>query len=194
MRINKKHIVLLLCIFCFQHLSAIKHTDSVAVQIRGNDTIFLAYLHEIYVFPKMKFKSKKQERFYWRTVRDVKKTYPIACELSKEMIRVDDVMANMTKKERRTFWKQYEKVLYKRYEDQFRNMTAAQGQMLMKLIDRQSGVTSFNVIKKYKGSFVAGFWQGIAKLFGNDLKENYDGSDKDQITERIILLVEAGQL
>ena len=191
-----RHITILLLLFATTGyaLAAVQHTDSVAVQIRGSDTLYLAFLHEIYVFPPMRFKNKKQEKFYWKTVRDVKKTYPIACELSKEMVRVDNVMTDMTKKERRSFWKQYEKVLYKRYEDQFRNMTASQGQMLMKLIDRQSGETSFNVIKKYKGSFIAGFWQGIAKLFGNDLKAGYDGTDKDQITERIILLVEAGQL
>ena len=67
-------------------------------------------------------------------------------------------------------------------------------EMLMKLIDRESGVTSYEVIELYKGSLAANFWQGIAKMFGNDLKEEYDGKDKDKITERIILLVEAGQL
>ncbi|MBR1809069.1 MAG: DUF4294 domain-containing protein [Paludibacteraceae bacterium] len=170
------------------------HLDSLAVQIRGTDTLFLAYLHDVYVFPPMRFKSKKQEKFYWRTVRDVKKTLPIAKILNKEMIKTDQVMSRMSKREQRKFWKQYEKVLYDQYEDQFRQMTAAQGQMLMKLIDRESGRTSYEVIKYYKGSFVANFWQGIAKMVGNNLKEEYDGNDKDKITERIILLVEAGQL
>ena len=73
-------------------------------------------------------------------------------------------------------------------------MTASQGQMLMKLIDRESGVTSYDVIELYKGSLAANFWQGMAKMFGNDLKAEYDGNDKDKITERIILLVESGQL
>ena len=170
------------------------HLDSLAVQIKGNDTLFLAYLHDVYVFPPMRFKSKKQEKFYWRTVRDVKKTLPIAKILNQEMIKTDQVMSRMNKREQRKFWKQYEKVLYDQYEDQFRQMTAAQGQMLMKLIDRESGRTSFEVIKYYKGSLVANFWQGIAKMVGNNLKEEYDGNDKDKITERIIILVEAGQL
>lgn len=171
-----------------------RHIDSLAIQIRGNDTIFLAFLHDVYVFPKLKFKNKQQERFYWRTVRDVKRTLPIAKILHNEMIKTDIVMSRMSKREQRKFWKQYEKLLYEQYEDQFRHMTAAQGQMLMKLIDRESGRTSFEVIKYYKGWFVANFWQGIAKMVGNDLKEEYDGSDKDRITERIIILVEAGQL
>ena len=171
-----------------------RHLDSLAVSIKNGDTLFLAYLHDVYVFPPMKFKSKKQEKFYWRTVRDVKKTLPIAKVLNKEMIKTEQVMSRMTRREQRKFWKQYEKVLFDQYEDKFRKMTAAQGQMLMKLIDRESGRTSFEVIKYYKGSFVANFWQGIAKMVGNDLKEEYDGKDKDKITERIILLVEAGQL
>ena len=158
------------------------------------DTIGLAFLHDVYVFPRMRFKNKKQEKFYWRTVRDVKKTLPYAKILAKEMEKTSELMQNMTKRQKRKFWKQYEKLLYQRYEGSFRDMTASQGQMLMKLIDRESGQTSYDVIELYKGSLAANFWQGLAKLFGNDLKAEYDGKDKDKITERIILLVEAGQL
>ncbi|MGM9831560.1 MAG: DUF4294 domain-containing protein [Paludibacteraceae bacterium] len=164
------------------------------MKIEGSDTTRVAFISDIYVFPPMRFKNKKQERFYWRTVRDVKKTLPIAKILTQEMKNTDEVMSKMNKREQRRFWKQYEKVLYMQYEDKFRHMTAAQGQMLMKLIDRECGRTSYNVIRFYKGGFVANFWQMVAKMVGNDLKEEYDGTDKDQITERIILLVEAGQL
>ena len=158
------------------------------------DTIGLAFLKDVWVFPRMKFKNKKQERFYWRTVRDVKKTLPYAKILAKEMEKTSELMKGMNKRQKRKFWKEYEKLLFQRYEVSFRDMTASQGQMLMKLIDRESGVTSYEVIELYKGSLAANFWQGIAKMFGNDLKEEYDGKDKDKITERIILLVEAGQL
>lgn len=194
------HIIILIVSLCLSTLpckaedKTREHLDSLAVQINGKDTLFLAFLHDVYIFPPMRFKSKKQEKFYWRTVRDVKKTLPIAKILNKEMIKTDQVMSRMSKREQRKFWKQYERVLYDQYENQFRQMTAAQGQMLMKLIDRESGRTSYDVIKYYKGSFVANFWQGIAKMVGNNLKEEYDGNDKDKITERIILLVEAGQL
>ena len=73
-------------------------------------------------------------------------------------------------------------------------LSAKQGQMLMKLVDRECHITSYELIKLYRGKFAAGFWQALAKLFGNDLKEEYDGADKDKITERIIILVENGQL
>ncbi len=168
--------------------------DSCAIQVVGNDTLYMAYLRDVYVFPKMRFKNKRQEKFYWRTVRDVKKTLPIAKILTQEMQRTDAIMSQMSRREKRKFWKQYEKMLYAQYEDKFRKMTASQGQMLMKLIDRECGRTSYTVIEFYKGTFVANFFQALAKMFGNDLKEEYDGEDKDRITERIILLVEAGQL
>lgn len=197
------HIAILVCLLticgssklCAQQSRSDKRvTDSIAVQIKNGDTLYLAYLHDLYVYPPIKFKNKKQEKFYWRTVRDVKKTRPIAKILNQEMMRTDKVMSMMSKREQRKFWKQYEKVLYSQYEDKFRQMTASQGQMLMKLIDRESGKTSYNVIKQYKGSFVANFWQAVAKMVGNDLKAEYDGDDADKITERIIVLVEAGQL
>ena len=158
------------------------------------DTVGLAFLRDVYIFPRMKFKNKRQEKFYWRTVRDVKKTLPYAKILAKEMEKTSELMQNMNRRQKRKFWKQYEKLLFQRYEGSFRDMTASQGQMLMKLLDREAGVTSYDVIELYKGSLAANFWQGIAKMFGNDLKAEYDGKDKDKITERIILLVEAGQL
>lgn len=158
------------------------------------DTIGLVWLRDLYCFPKMRFNSKRQERFYWRTVRDVKKTLPYAKIIANEMENTGALLEQMNKKQQRKFWKEYEKWLFQRFEGDFRNMTARQGQMLMKLVDRETSYTSYEVIKQYKGTFTANFWQGIAKLFGNDLKEDYDGKDKDQIVERIILLVENGQL
>lgn len=73
-------------------------------------------------------------------------------------------------------------------------MYASQGMLLMKLMDRETDKTSYELIKQYRGKIAANFWQFIAKLFKNDLKEEYDASDKDKIIERVIKLVEAGQL
>lgn len=161
---------------------------------KTGDTIFLATIRELYVYPKMKFRNKRQEQFYWRTVRDVKKTLPYAKMLAKEMEQTDALMKQMNRKQQKKFWKQYEKLLFARYEDDFRHMTASQGQMLMLLVDRETDRTSYECIKLFKGSVTAMFWQGIAKMFGNDLKAEYDGNDKDKIVERVINLVEAGQL
>lgn len=158
------------------------------------DTIYETALRELTVFPKMRFKNKRQENFYWRTVRDVKKTLPYAKIIAQELEKTNDMMSRMSRRDQKKYWKEYEKVLFMRFEDDFRHMTASQGQMLMLLVDRECSQTSYELIKFFKGSWSANFWQGIAKLFGNDLKVEYNGSDKDKIVERVITLVEAGQL
>ena len=169
--------------------------DSVMLQINQNDTFYLARMQDVWVYPKMIFKNKKQERFYWKTVRDVKKTLPFAKELTREMQVADYQLALLPdEKARRKWWKQHEKYLFQKYENDFRRMTASQGQMLMKLMDRESDRTSYDIIKHYRGKASANFWQFVAKLFKNDLKEEYDADDKDRIVERVINLVEAGML
>lgn len=169
--------------------------DSVMLQISHTDTFYLARMADVYVYPPMVFKNKQQERFYWRTVRDVKKTLPFAKELTREMQAADQQLVLLPDdKARRKWWRQYEKYLFHKYEDDLRHMTASQGQMLMKLMDRESDRTSYDIIKHYRGKASANFWQFVAKLFKNDLKEEYDATDKDRIVERVINLVEAGQL
>ena len=182
---------------CVAYLSVYADSvvDSVLLQIRNTDTLYLARMADVYVYPPMVFKNKQQERFYWKTVRDVKKTLPFAKELTLEMQVADQQLALLADdKARRKWWRQYEKYLFRKYEDDLRHMTASQGQMLMKLMDRESDRTSYDIIKHYRGKASANFWQFVAKLFKNDLKEEYDASDKDRIVERVINLVEAGQL
>ena len=169
--------------------------EKVELQVKNNDTFYLARMHDIYVYPKLVFRNKQQERFYWKTVRDVKKTLPFAKLLAQEMVFADQQLAMIPdKKMRKRWWKDHEKYLFKKYEQDFRKMTASQGQMLMKLMDRESNRTSYEIIKHYRGKASANFWQFVAKLFKNDLKEGYDAEDKDRIIERVINLVEAGQL
>ncbi len=193
MRIRLTIIILFSIVFATGYANSL--VDSVRLQVSSHDTFYLARMHDIYVYPKMVFKNKSQERFYWRTVRDVKKTLPFAKELAKEMQLADYQLAQLPDdKARRKWWRQHEKYLFKKYEQDFRKMTASQGQMLMKLMDRESDRTSYEIIKHYRGKASANFWQFIAKLFKNDLKEEYDAADKDRIVERVINLVEAGQL
>ena len=191
-----KKIFCILVIFVFTNVVYSQSVvDSVMLQINQNDTFYLARMQDVWVYPKMVFKNKKQERFYWKTVRDVKKTLPFAKELTKEMQVADYQLALLPdEKARRKWWKQHEKYLFQKYESDFRRMTASQGQMLMKLMDRESDRTSYDIIKHYRGKASANFWQFVAKLFKNDLKEEYDADDKDRIVERVINLVEAGML
>ena len=170
-------------------------SQRLAVQILGNDTVYLAFLRDIYVFPKMKFKSKRQEEFYWRTVRDVKKALPYAKIVSSELIRVNTLLGDINKEnERKRYLARYEKEIFKRYEPELRKLTLNQGRLLLKLIDRECNSTSYDLIKNYRGSVSAFFWQGVARIFGSNLKSEYDSKGNDKIVERVILLVEAGQL
>lgn len=169
---------------------------SLHVEVNERDTFCCINLREVIVFPPLEFKNKREERFYWRTVRDVKKTLPYAKIVSSELIATNRLLINMSDdKERKTYLEQYEKELFKKYEKDIRNMTFSQGKMLLKLIDREVDRTSYDLIKYYRGGFSAFFWQGIAKIFGADLKTSYDTTkDEDRIIERVIILVEAGQL
>ena len=176
-------------------LATDRYMDSCMLRIEGGDTMYLAWLHDVWVYPPMRFKNKKQEKFYWRTVRDVKKCLPYAKMITADMAYADAELAKLPDaKSRKKWWRSFERRLFKKYEKDFRGMYASQGRMLMLLLDRETDRTSYELIKQYKGKAAANFWQFIAKLFKNDLKEEYDASDKDRITERIINLVEAGQL
>ncbi len=166
-----------------------------AVQVFNNDTVYLAFLRDVYVFPKMKFANKRQEQFYWRTVRDVKRALPYAKIVSSELLRVNTLLLDINgEKEQKKYLKQYEKEIFKRYEPELKKLTLSQGRLLLKLIDRECNSTSFNLIKQYRGSASAYFWQGVAFIFGSSLKSEFDAQGNDQIVERVILLVESGQL
>ena len=187
--------ILLLLAVGMEMFAANQHMDSCMVRVENGDTVYLAWLHEIWVYPPMKFKNKKQEKFYWKTVRDVKKTLPLARKITNEMAYADAELAKLPDdKSRRKWWHTFERQLYKKYESELRGLYASQGMMLMKLMDRETDRTSYELIRQYKGRAAANFWQFVAKLFKNDLKEEYDASDKDKIVERVINLVEAGQL
>ncbi len=164
-------------------------------QINGNDTVLLAYLHDIWVFPRNTFKNKKQEEFFWRTVRDVKRTLPYAKLVASELSMVNIKMTSLaTEKEKKKYLSEVEKNAFKKYEADLKKMTINQGRMLMKLVDRECDKSSYDLIKLYKGSISAFFWQGVARLFGSNLKSEYDVSGNDKLVERVIVLVEAGQL
>jgi len=198
--VPKAHLrlwIVLLCLGVWGCEACFSQTQlqRVGLVVEGGDTLYVVRLHDVVVYPPIRFKNKKQEKFYWKTVRDVKKTLPYAKIFVKEMEYADGELAKLhTKKERKQWWKAFEKYLFKKYEKDLRGMTASQGMMLMKLIDRECDKTGYELIKQYKGKASANFWQFVAKLFKNDLKEGYDGKDKDKIVERVITLVEAGQL
>jgi len=201
----RKYYILLLLVFLNGHFSMLSADNvrpqappegpKLGVQIVGNDTLYLAFLKDFYVFPDLKFKNKKQEEFYWRTVRDVKRALPYAKIVSAELYRVNILLGDIkSEKERKKYLSKYEKEVFKKYSPELVRLTINQGRLLLKLIDRETNTTSYDLIKQYRGNVAAFFWQGIARIFGSNLKSEYDAQGNDKIVERVITLVEAGQL
>jgi hypothetical protein len=165
------------------------------VELQGRDTVYLYTFNDMYCFPPMKFANKKQEQFYWKTVRDVKRVLPYARMVSRTLYDANRQLESIQgEKEKKIFLKNMEKTLFKRYEKELRSMTINQGKLLVRLIDRETHQTTYSIIRMYKGAFSAWMWQAVASLFGSDLKAEYDVQNKDKIIERVIILVEAGQL
>ena len=163
--------------------------------VENGDTLFVDYLREVFCYPPMVFTSRNQELFYWRTVRDVKKALPYARLVAYEITRVNAELIKLPNdKDRKQYISQFKKEAFKKYEKDLRKLTVNQGKMLMKLIDREYEVNTYDLVKSYLGSVPAFFWNSIANLFGSSLKQDYDGKDKDRIVERVVTLVDAGQL
>ena len=169
-------------------------TTNRAVVING-DTMPHYVLNTVYCYPQMKFKNKKQEKYYWRLVYDVKKTLPLSYYI-KDLIREtnDTLMKLPNKRARDKYMKGFEKRIYQANYDRMSKMTLRQGTLLMRLVDRECDASSYELIKAYRGSFRAGFYQMFAKMCGANLKQKFGDNKDDEMIERIITLVEAGQL
>jgi len=165
------------------------------IEKAGKDTMLMVYLNDFTVYPPERFKNKKQEKFYWITVRDVKLTLPYAKLIAYELNKTNKKLVSLPDdKERKKYLALYEKAVLKKYESNLKKMNINQGRLLLKLIDRECNQSPYELIKAYRGNFTAFFWQGVARIFGSNLKAEYDGNDKDKITERIIVLVEQNRL
>ena len=161
------------------------------------DTVRMTYIKNITVYPPMKFKNKKEEEFYWRTVRDVKKTLPYAklafatlCETYEYIQTIPD------KKTREKHLKTLEKDIFEQYKPVVKKMTKNQGKIMLKLINRETDQTSFNIVKAFLGSFRAGFWQTFGRFFGINMKAGFNPKKNkdDAIIDRVATLVEQGAL
>lgn len=170
--------------------------DSITVTravVRENDTIPIVSLPEVRVYHRADFEYLYLKRRYRRLIRNVKKAYPYAMIAGKELQNLDHQLATMkSEKERKAYIDQAEKEIMDRFEKDVRKLTVSQGIILVKLIDRETGRTSYTVIKELKGSFTAFFWQGIARIFGNNLKAEYDPGGEDRVIEDIVRGIEAG--
>ena len=167
----------------------------VPVCIYEGDTIPCVQLPTVYIFKPLKFKNDKERMEYYRLVRNVKKVYPIAREINRTILETYEYLQTLpNEKARQKHIKRVEKGLKDQYTPRMKKLSFAQGKLLIKLVDRQSNQTSLELVKAFMGPFKAGFYQTFAALFGASLKKEYDPNGEDKLTERVVILVENGQI
>lgn len=163
--------------------------------VEDGDTIFVDELQAARIWQKLPRQKGREWRKYYRLVHNFSKAYPYALVAKKLVIQADSTIAadKLKGAKREKYIAQVQEELFDVFEGQMRKLTVSQGALIMKLIDREVGKSSYNIIKGYKSGVTAGFWQGIAKMFGSDLKAPYDPEGEDEATEELVKLWEAGE-
>ena len=170
-------------------------TVKVSKVIDQGDSIPYMEMSNVYVYPQLAFDSKKNLNAYLRLVRNVKKVLPIAKEANHIIIETCEYLETLpNKKARDEHLKLVEKCIVKEYKPRMKKLTYSQGKLLIKLIHRECDTSSYDIVKAVLGPVRAGFWQAFAWCFGANLKKGYDPEGTDRLTERVVLMVEAGQL
>ena len=162
--------------------------------IMDNDSLPHIDLPQIDIYAKARFKSKQAEQ-YWRLVVRVKKVYPYAKEAARLYTKYqNDVPPDAKRRDRRAYVKKAEDELMALYGPKLKQMSITDGRILIKLIDRETNATSYDLIDNVKGGVPAMFWQGVARIFGNNLKSQYDPHGEDRQIEQIIHFIEMGMI
>ena len=158
------------------------------------DTIPCVQLRTVYIFKPLKFKNRRARARYNKLVRDVKKVLPIANEVNAIIIETYEYLQTLPPDERQKHLKRVEKGLKEQYMPRMKKLTFSQGKLLIKLVNRECNQSSYQLVKAFMGPFKAGFYQAFAALFGASLKKEYHPEDDDKMVERVVTLVENGQL
>lgn len=149
----------------------------------------------IHILPVYVFSKGLNKRKYWQLVNAVKKVYPLAQTAKRLMANMEDELASLeSEKEQKEYVKGVYDAIVEEYTPVLKKMTRTQGRVLLRLIDRETEYTAYNIVHEFRGRFLAGFWQGVSKIFGHDLKAEYGQADEDKIIEQIVLYYEAGLL
>ena len=170
-------------------------TVKVGKVLHEGDSIQYMEMNNVYVYPQLTFKNKKQAQSYMRLVTNVKKVLPIAKEARQMLIETTELLEILPdEKAKEEHIKRVEDDIFRTYKPKMKKLTYSQGKLLIKLIDRECHSSSYEMIKAFMGPIRAGFWQVFAWGFGASLKKEYDPEGKDRLTERVVRRVEAGQI
>ena len=178
------------------HDVKVRYDSIMNAAILSGDSIPHIELDEIAIIPPPHFKSRKEARKYWRLVHNLKKVLPYARVVNSTIAEMEVKLTNVENdKERRKFVKSVEDSLWIQYEPELRKMTISQGKLLFKLVDKESSQTTYHWIERYKGDFSAFFWQGIARIFGTNLKSGYDPDDPNDIMiDKLVKYIDLGYI
>lgn len=162
--------------------------------VEGKDTIFIDEIRASKVYSRLPKQKGKDWRKYYKLVHNFSKTYPYALVAKKIVARADSTIAadKLKRVKRDKYIDSVQKELFDVFEKPLRGLTVSQGALLMKLIDREIGKSSFDIIKDYKNGIAARFWNGVAKMFGSDLREPYDPEGEDLMVEDLVKMWEDG--
>ena len=170
-------------------------TVKVGKVLYNGDSIQYMKMNNVYVFPQPEFKNEKQRKEYNRLVANVKKVLPIAKEANAIIIETYQILEKLpNRKAKDEHMKLVEKSITTEYKPRMKKLTYSQGKLLIKLIYRECNSSTYDLIQAFMGPIRAGFWQAFAWAFGASLKKAYDPDGVDRMTERVVLMVEAGQL
>lgn len=195
----KKLTVIILILFISILANSQSRIEAIGYVIEGrivdNDTILHINIKEIIVFAPKTFKNKRQARKYNRLIRNLKKVYPYAKLANLKLKEIETHLATLdTEIAQKRYINQADKKLQNEFKDELIKLTITQGRLLIKLIDRETGNTTYHLIKELKGNFTAFIFQTLARLFGNNLKTEFDAEDEDKLIDQILIMIDNGQL
>lgn len=183
------------------------HNISIAQQVKprfvcfgvvlpNNDTIPMIKLKEVRIVSSRNLLTPEEIRRNKKLIRNAKIVLPYAKMAKNKLYDLNNRMLSMSERERKAFMKTAEKEIEQEYAEQLKKLTISQGHLLIKLVDRETGSTSYSLVKELRGSFRAFFYQTFAKLFGYDLKAEYDpvNNKKDNLIERVVRAIELNQI
>ncbi|MBO4740349.1 MAG: DUF4294 domain-containing protein [Bacteroidales bacterium] len=164
--------------------------------IVDGDTIPSCQLKEIKVSEYVYMLSPAEIKKNKKLIRNVKLTLPYAKIAKSKLDAYEKQMAGMNEKQRKALMKKAEKEIEAEFGPKLKKMTFSQGNVLIKLVDRETGNTSYELVRELRGKFRAFFYQTFAKIFGYNLKEKFDPkhNSKDKMIDRIATAVEQGKL
>jgi len=199
-RCYMRTLVFITTVLLFSTASAFSQVESPAPTVTravviGSDTVPFVSLPLFEVITAADPNRAENLKRYLKLRRDVLKAYPYARLAANTLKEINDSVAKLpTERARNKFIKEKEKVMKERFEKDLKKLTFTQGTILIKLVDRETGSTSYSLVKELRGAFQAFFWQSLARLFGSTLKSEYDAEGDDAAIESIVQSIERGEI